>query len=507
MKTKKIALLLLITTVIAVPLLSCGGNESSNNTTTTTANSTESGDNQAEATPEDTSERTASDIEPKPAYPELPVEDLGGYNFRIICRSYEADTHWWNPDISVEEETGDPINDAVYLRNKAIEEKYNITITGIATTDVSGKVRTSVTAGSDEYDVMVTGLNITLPEEGILYDLNHVPYVNLEKPWWDQLAVEQLSITDKLFFTSSDLTIRDKDAAIILMFSKTIAQDYELDNLYELVLNGKWTLNKMYDMMKEVSTDLNGDGAIDDTDRVGLLTQTNHTFMLYNAAGESTVRLNADKIPELTLYNQRAVEITELVREMMKDKNYTLNVNEYTSKYKDIWAELQIPMFAEDRALFCHAGMNRVTLLRTMETDFGIIPPPKFDEAQENYHVTVDPYCTSAVGIPATVPNIETTGLILEALTYESRYTLLPAYYNVQLKTKMTRDEESKEMIDIILNSRMYDLGKVYSWSNLITFFDNLISQPATLTTHMERNERRIINAMEKTIGKFEALE
>jgi hypothetical protein len=152
--------------------------------------------------------------------------------------------------------------------------------------------------------------------------------------------------------------------------------------------------------------------------------------------------------------------------------------------------------------------MNRVTLLRTMETDFGIIPPPKFDEAQENYHVSVDAWCTSAVSIPLTVPSIETTGLILEALTFESRYTLLPAYYDINLKTKFARDDESKEMIDLILANRFYDLGDMYRWATITGIFDDIGSGRTTsLATFWERSEARIQTAMERTLNRLEEID
>ena len=44
----------------------------------------------------------------------------------------------------------------------------------------------------------------------------------------------------------------------------------------------------------------------------------------------------------------------------------------------------------------------------------------------------------------------------------ESMYTVTPAYYDVQLEGKMIRDEESSDMLDIILSTRLYDIGATY---------------------------------------------
>jgi hypothetical protein len=152
--------------------------------------------------------------------------------------------------------------------------------------------------------------------------------------------------------------------------------------------------------------------------------------------------------------------------------------------------------------------MNRVTLLRDMETDFGIIPPPKFNNEQSDYCVAIHPGCTSSIAIPVTVENTERTGTILEALTAESKYTLLPAYYDISLKTKFARDDESQEMLDIIFANRIYDLGQVFSWGNAQAFYEQQLSKgTGNLTSYWEKNEIKITTAMQKTMDTLNNLE
>ena len=492
----------IIIAVISALLLSCAENNTSDVTSPTNEqNDSVSADEGNTATPEE-------DENAKPPY-DLPEENFNGYNFTIISRSENANSHWWNLDISAEEENGDAINDAVYRRNNFVEEQYNINIVNVSADNVQSDASRTVRAGDAAYDVVVIGLNggqETLATQGMLFDLRNVPHVDLTKPWWDQKAVDQLSINGRLFSTSSDLTIRDKDATIILMFSKKLLQENQLEDVYQLVLSGKWTFDKMHEMMKATARDLNGDGVINDEDVIGLLTQQGHANALFNAAGEYLAKTDANGMPQITMYSERAIEITERIREIQGDKNISLNADEYGHKYSDVWDGFQVPMFAADRALFYHAGMNRVTLLRTMETDFGIIPPPKYNEIQESYHIWVDSWCTSAVSIPVTA-DPERTGLILEALTYESRYTLLPAYYDINLKTKFARDDESKEMIDLILDNRLYDLGTIYGWGSMRSLFSDLSQGRGELTTWYERNLTRIETQMQRTIDQFDAIE
>jgi len=504
----KVIVLILIICMISPVILSCGnkdaGNPDNHNILADKYGDSDGGQNETGF------DETTNSAGTRPDY-DLPEQNYSGYKFRIISRSETANAHWWNCDISVESENGDPINDAVYLRNKKVEDRYNISVVNIPDNDVGSKASKSIKAGSDDYDLIVIGLTAgqeNLTTGGLLMDLRSVPYVDLTKNWWDQKAVEQLSINNKLYATACDLTIRDKDAVIIFTFSKTLVKNYELEDPYELVSSGKWTLDKMYDMMKKVSYDLNGDGKMDDKDQYGLLTEYVNSQYLFNAAGEYISKLNANKIPEITFYSDRTTAVFEKIKEIYKDKNYYVNAEDMTSKYADIWDGFQLSMFSEDRALFYHAGMNRVTLLRTMETDFGILPPPKFEERQANYYAAVDPWCTSAVSVPITVADKERTGLILETLAYESKYLLLPAYYDINLKTKFARDGQSGAMIDIILANRLYDLGSVYNWGDVYSFFSKISTGKGdSLAAYWEKNGAKIESAMQKTMVKLEAVD
>ena len=508
----KSALLILSAIILSVIVFACGANPENEgvlnvNDEDAAQNRDASGENDVQSEEEET--ESGNSIEERPDY-ELPERNLGGYDFRILSRSEAANIHWWNYDISVEEESGDPIDDAVFRRNQKVEELYNINIVNIPNNSVGSTASRSIRAGSDDYDIVVIGLRDgqeSLMTDGHLSDLNAVPNIDLTRPWWDQKAVEQLSINNKLFATACDLTVRDKDAIIILMFNKQLMRDYELGDIYSLVSSGKWTLDKMHEMMRTVSRDITGDGAMGLDDQYGLLSQYRHSEYLFNAAGEYISKLNAQKIPEITVYNERAALVSDKIAEMQGDRNITMHAEQGSGVAADIWDGFQVPFFAEGRALFYHAGMNRVALLRTMEQDFGILPPPKFDENQENYHAAVDAWCMSAVSVPITADK-DKAGLILETLAYESRYILLPAYYDVNLKTKFARDEESSAMIDIILNNRLYDLGDIFYWGNAVQFFENLSQgRGDSLATYWERDRDRVASAMDRTLERLDNVE
>lgn len=119
-------------------------------------------------------------------------------------------------------------------------------------------------------------------------------------------------------------------------------------------------------------------------------------------------------------------------------------------------------MFLENRALLLYVTFDNVEKLRDMSTDFGIIPYPKWNEDQKNYGTTVKDGA-SVFLVPKTVPSTEFVGIITEALAAESYKSVVPAYYDVVLKTKASRDEESSEMIDLIRDNIVVDFGYIHS--------------------------------------------
>jgi hypothetical protein len=310
---------------------------------------------------------------------------------------------------------------------------------------------------------------------------------------------------DRLFATTSDLTIRDKDSIAIFLFSKKLIDDLDLDCPYELVENNQWTWGKMQDMMRAATLDINSDGAIDWNDRIGLYTANEYARYLFNASGEFMAAAGADGVPEITIFSERAAAVTEAIKEIHGGR-YAVNAQDFQGRVDDIWAT-QNEVFADNRALFLHARMGHVTALRDMASDFGILPAPKFDSRQESFHSVVGTWTASGISIPHTIEDRERTGLILEALVYESRYTLLPAYYDINLRTKMARDEESSAMIDIILDTRLYDLGELYNWGEMSGFLQDLSQGSGSLATFWERAQSRAEGDLQRTLNRFGGFE
>lgn len=412
----------------------------------------------------DTVVESATDTDTTRVLPDLPEQDFEGYTFRGLVRGHVS-SHWYTRDFYADEMNGETINDAVFTRNATLGERYNFEVEQLdgVSLGMESYVRKTVQAGEDAMDIVVgtSGL-ASLVTEGYLVDLTEVPYIDLEKPWYDQNANESLSISHKLFTTVSDLTVMDKDATWCILFNKPITADLGLGDFYEMVQEGSWTMDVMLSAMEAASIDLNGDGTMGAEDQWGNTGEHFNVMGFMVGAGAHCFDKDENDLPVVDVLSERYIAAYEKAHLLNDSPNLCMHAGRFNNDWNLIDAA-----FTEGRALFTFVGMNRVTLFREMEMDFGILPAPKYDEAQERYYDVVSSANATFVSIPKSVSDLSRTGFITEAMAAESLYTLTPAYYDITLKTKMARDEESAAMLDIIFDSRVFELGNFYGWGGI----------------------------------------
>ncbi|MCL2816269.1 MAG: extracellular solute-binding protein [Oscillospiraceae bacterium] len=454
---------------------------------------------------------TAGDQKEANIYPDLEAKDFGGYEFTFLSRlnSNWFTEEWDHRDLFSEKINGEIINDAIFNRNKKIEEKYNIKINEIAVQydQFIPKVSQAVKAGDDIYDTLCTHLVseiATLAQGGNIIDLFSMPVIDFAKPWWNQGGIKDLSIARKLFILPGDLFILGNDSMEAMIFNKSVLKENALENPYEIVKAGEWTFDKLIIMIKGVSKDLNGDGKMDPKDDMfGCLLQADTDLSFIVSGGEKICAKDENDYPVITFGSDKCYRITEAVSALMLDTDNVVNLH----RLGELGYPTQIQMMEENRALFSWVRMRVVESLRGMEMDFGIIPLPKLDNTQEKYITHMNPYTGVGVSITPVASNLERTGMILEDLCAESKYTLQPAYYEINLRGKFVRDDDSYEMLDIILSNTAYDIGYIYDFggfANTILFFGT--NKKTEYASTFEKMEPKMQIDIDKTIEMYEKI-
>lgn len=409
---------------------------------------------------------------------DLPDFDYESYEFNILTR--ENFTFY---NYLVQEEIGEILNDAVYRRTRNVEERLNITLNEVTTTDANAP-RPLMLAGDNSYDFYNARCThaLTFWVEGLTVTIDDLPYINLEKDYWNHTANQSISINKTQYVAIGAANIGACDFIFALLFNKGMLTDLGIDPLYDLVNSGKWTIDEMDTIMKIAVSDVNGDGVWTDEDMYGYVSSGSAPLPgFWIGSGLYSVAKDSDDIPYLAVDEPKFIQLIEKVFEITWDTNAWYRTTDNTNV-----PDSSIKLFTSDKSMFMDVQMFYLNQLRGMETDFGVMPYPKFDEEQDKYHSRGGFY--DAFIVSKSNENLDRTSAVIEALNSESYITVYPDYYDRCLKTRNSRDNDSEAMLDLIFNSLVIDLGDTV-WTGLL--------RDGTLRTMFTTNDRNIISKME----------
>lgn len=460
--------LLLIGILLVSIFLSCGDTQTPNTNDTETD----------EVTSEPFTETTTVELA---AYDYLPEQDYKGEEFNIVTP--DSGTRYLPGQILTEEDTGDIIMDAAYIRNRNVEEKFNVKIvhTPITSANYYTSLKANVFAGDDTYDLSASFLRQTaaLAVEPIYADISSLPYINLSMPWYAS-ANQSLDIGGKQTLFFSDMTCITLSCTYGMFFNSDFAERNGIEDVQKLAAEGKWTIDKLLEYSAGVTVDLNGDGVFGKEDQYG-----NGMYVTPDRAdgdtgtvfqygmGQFTATLDNDGKPELILNNPRTITVLEKLNSLYYDDNRT---------YLGTDGSEQTTMFANNQILFFTCIiMHAPNYMRDMTDDYKIIPMPKFDLNQENYHTTISQSSSFIYGIPATAGDLERSSIIFDALSYEGYENVIPSFFEISMKVKYSRDELSSQMFDLLRNSTYVDFGLLYDGGvGMSTLMSKLLALKST---------------------------
>ena len=431
--------------------------------------------------------------------PDIPVDlDLTGKTFRISEAGADS--------LISEELTGEIINDAVFNRNLQVEEHFGIKIEVEHADTLDGNLKTIVAAGQPDFD-MVYGCGDSLTSLisiGYAQDFCTVPYVDFNDGFWYPDLLEQFSCYDRVFLTPSDIVPSILGIAEVTFFNKRLVSEYDLESPYQMVYDNTWTLDNFLTMARQVSKDLNGDGMMGEDDQYGVGLHDGRilgTFMHLMLGCD--VRLSSKDEDGAVLLDPDGEKIQRIIdktAEVLKDRSISFD--------NDGWSRANLPkdfyytpFFDNGQILFQLDPLSVFPLgRREMEDDFGIAPIPKYDSSQETYQHRPS-VLTCLFCVPSTAPDLEKTGAVFSYMSWLSTQTVLPAFYEVTLKQKRTRDEDSAAMLDLVRRSCYYEFVEI--WTDIrnylaISFDGGSYARVAgTAIKKMNKSLSRILNKLQ----------
>ncbi len=474
---------------------SSGGTDSTNTDDPAISNTADNGSAPTAAEPEET--------EPKRVEADLPARDFGGADMNFYGRIYSG--AWSAIDIAVHEQNGEHINDALFNRTIYIEDTYNVVLNPVESGDsgITNAVKNAVSAGDTTWQAAVGDVydSGALASGGSLYDLNQTENLDLSARWWTQMLNNSLSIAHRLYYATGDIFIIDNKATRVFFFNKDIVRNLGLEDPYSLVKENRWTVETYAAMNEAVKSDLDGDGAMNRKyDRFGTMAQTTLGSVLYFASGNLLAGKNADDIPELTCIEPSAIDVMTGIAAHIGGSEAISLSGETTinGSYPD-----NLVYFQEGRVLFAPEVLLHIETMRDCEVDIGILPAPKYTEAQDKFYCYADGWCVNVASIPVTNPAPGDVAFIMEAMAADSLNNLTPAYYEICLTEKYVRDPESVEMLDLILSSVVMDNANIFSWADIEGTVASSIYAGEGIASSLESKRKAAEKMMSRTIQAF----
>ncbi|MBO7375808.1 MAG: hypothetical protein J6V01_01790 [Clostridia bacterium] len=386
----------------------------------------------------------------------LEKRDLGEMTFTVIGQSNNERQNFYT-----DSKAGDTINESIQRRDWAVEEQLNVKLNYVAESDRK-KVRDSVqkTSSTNDhvYDLVMTSLSDginTLTTGGYLYDLNKVDHLTLGSSYWNPSMTVNMEMYGKLFFTTGPISPQLYQTPIVMVMNKRLGQEYGLEDPYKVVLEGRWTIDKLAEMTRDVSRDLNDDNSMNELDFWGLVIDPTFGNALYVGAGLDPIDRSDGKY-RIAIGNEAFVNLVDKCSALFGNRSTVLGNPNGAKDY-------DIDVFVPGRALFINDTLLGVQYMRDMEDDFAIIPCPKATEEQTKYLTTCNTWLPSGVAIPRPNDDLETVGLIMETMAYYSNEEIVPAVYEITLRGKVSRDAESYRTLDIICENLSFDFVSVFN--------------------------------------------
>ena len=385
--------------------------------------------------------------------PELPEKDYQGYEFLVLGgESFLA-------RVLADEMTGEVVNDAIFQANREVSDTFNVKFQKNVVNDRdTNLIKSSVASGQDDYDLICFHDcdTASMSLNGWFHNISALPYVDTEAAWWPRFTVDSLTINGKMLYFSNYISYNSSSTVQVAFFNNGLVTDYDLDNPYDLVREGTWTVDKMAALTGSLYRDANGDGQQDEGDVFGLIA-FNYPYRWAETFGIEAYQKVAPDSAELTLdiNNESIITLMEKLH------------NWFYSGDSGIWVDFDRDstvsrgIFCAGNAVFAFDTVGNLTpLLLDTDINYGIVPYPKRDETQADYYAGCNDRLFS---VPITASDLERTGIIVEAMSYAGFKYILPAYVERTLQSRYATDEDCTEMLNLVIQNQVLSLSYLFA--------------------------------------------
>ena len=433
---------------------------------------------------EDTTLPATNDETTKSDIPTPITEDFNGYEFKVLTRKgglYESN------DITADL-TGNVVDQAVYRRNATLENKYNFIIIENKSNKYEEEAKRLGASGEAAYDMWSFAMTVIagLAQEGYLYNLNEVKGLNLDAPYYDQNTRENASFAGYLFTLTGDMLTADDISTNVTLMNQRLYEQYHLDevygDIYDVVLNGEWTFDKMKTFASLIYGDADGDGVMTANDRWAGSAQVGHLGNFYIAFGYDLLKKNSDDTFELNDDPALISRLQDTIAYLRSESHYWKN------DYGDL--------YTRGNQLFWYCQIAHIPSVRAAGIENIILPNPKYDDNQSSYYTFVPCYGSNCITICSTVKkNIDLVANIIELTSYESMNTVTPALVEYLIGGRILDNEKDASVMQVIMSTKTYSYNDFWSTGGIASGLATQLEAGSTEIAHVFAACKEEVNA------------
>ncbi len=393
--------------------------------------------------------------------------DYKGETVTILSR----DSAFVSDEVWVEDQNGAMVNDAIYKRNEKVMQTLGVELESIQLTGdayaVSTELRNAASSGETYFDIAANSTYSTImyTGENIFLDLTDCEYLDLDAIYWSQGYNESASIGNSQYLATGALALSLYRLMFITFYNKTLLEAAQCENLYTVVDEGRWTLDYQIQLSKDLYKDADGSGTVSEGDTVGFAgSSLSYIDPYWSSCDMPILAKDSDNLLVFSLDIEKMSNVVDKLIVLFNESNAWFD----TSSGDDGKQTAMSNLFASGRVgtITMRLGSVETEQLITMQDEYGIIPMPKYDEAQEKYYTFLHDQFTS-FGISSVLASdperVQMLGAVLEAMALENYKSVVPTYYEVALKGRYLEDSDSWRMLDMIYESVKVDAGVLYT--------------------------------------------
>ena len=290
--------------------------------------------------------------------------------------------------------------------------------------------------------------------QGLYTNLNELPYINWEAPYWSSDLQEANTINGKMYYCTGELSRSVIYNMYVMGYNYTTAHNLGMENFYDLVDSGEWTIDKLNELTRGLWQDKNQSGVKDAGDEFGLviINQTYYDALHY---GCDLHVINKDVNGELQInpraYGEYGDSITEKITALALDHPDNFTVTD----------EGGMDQLMNKEAVFQVMTVDYViNHLYKSDTNYGILPMPKYDTAQENYYTCLN-MRHSMYSVPVVANDYGKSAAFLESAEHNGWAVLTPFLFEECIQSRASKRPEDARMFDILRDGIVYEPGRI----------------------------------------------